>query len=144
MATANPVVQTPFVADLVGKGGFVGTVNRVFTVDPRVAPGTVVIDQQQVEAQVLIDGFVQLQQRFALQRLVKALHQQLRAVAVDGQAAGAFLAAMEQAVAVRALRVQFGEQVLAMIEGGAQRLIQGRHAKRLAGEIGARVYQLGG
>jgi hypothetical protein len=30
--------------------------------------------------------------------------------------------------------MQFGKQVLAMFEGGAQRLIQGRHAGRLAGE----------
>jgi hypothetical protein len=28
--------------------------------------------------------------------------------------------------------MQLGEQVLAMIEGGAQRLIQGRHSARLA------------
>jgi hypothetical protein len=35
--------------------------------------------------------------------------------------------------------MQLGQQVLAMIEGGAQRLIQGRHAERLAGEFGARV-----
>jgi hypothetical protein len=40
---------------------------------------------------------------------------------------------MEQAIAIGALLVQLGEQVLAMIEGGAQRLVQGRHAGRLAG-----------
>jgi hypothetical protein len=38
------------------------------------------------------------------------------------------------------LLVQFGEQVLALIEGGAQRLIQGRHAGRLAGENWAREF----
>ncbi|CAI8981738.1 hypothetical protein EMIT0324P_50040 [Pseudomonas chlororaphis] len=74
---------------------------------------------------------MQLQQGLAFQRLVKALHQQLWAVTVDGQAPGAFLAAMEQPIAVGALLMQLGEQVLAMIEGGAQRLIQGRHAGAL-------------
>jgi len=64
------------------------------------------------------------QQFIAAELLVKALHQQLRAIAVDGQATGAFLAAVEQAVAVGALGMQFGQQGLAMIEGGAQRLTQ--------------------
>ena len=82
-----------------------------------------------------IDGFVQLQQVIALQALMKALHQQLRAVTVDGQAAGAFLAAVEQAITVGALGVQLGQQVFTVIEGGAQRLIQGGHALRLGGQI---------
>jgi hypothetical protein len=42
---------------------------------------------------------------------VEALHQQLRTVAVDGQAAGAFLAAVEQPIAIGALGVQLVEQV---------------------------------
>jgi hypothetical protein len=36
--------------------------------------------------------------------------------------------------------MQLGKQVLAMIEGGAQRLIQGRHAGRLAGGNLAREF----
>ncbi|MNN40637.1 hypothetical protein D3C81_1547180 [compost metagenome] len=116
--------------------GFVGAVDSVFAVDARVATGAVVVDQQGFKPQVLIDHFVQLQQRFAVERLVETLHHQLRAVAVDGQAAGAFLAAMEQAIAVGALAVQFGQQILTMFKGGAQRLIQGGHAGRLAGGIG--------
>ncbi|MNL46421.1 hypothetical protein D3C87_1691300 [compost metagenome] len=89
---------------------------------------------------MLIDSVVQLQQGIAHQGLVEALHQQLRAVAVNCQAASTFLAAMEQPIAIGALLVQLGEQVLAMIEGGAQRLIQGRHAGRLAGgNLGAGV-----
>ncbi|MNF06683.1 hypothetical protein D3C80_2066860 [compost metagenome] len=67
---------------------------------------------------------------------MEALHHQLRAIAVDRQAAGAFLAAMEQAIAVGALAVQLGQQILAVFKGGAQRLIQGGHAGRLAGGIG--------
>ena len=82
---------------------------------------------------------MQLQQLFGFQRLVEALHQQLRAVTVDGQAAGTFLAAMEQSITVGALGVQLVDQVLAMIEGGAQRLIQGRHGARLAGKRGREV-----
>ena len=66
---------------------------------------------------------------------MEALHQQLRAVAVDGQTAGAFLAAVEQAIAISALAVQLGQQIVTIIEGGAQRLIQGRHALRLGGQI---------
>ena len=66
-----------------------------------------------------------------LQRLMKTLHQQLRAVAVDGQARRAFLAAVEEAVAVGALGVQLREQVFASGEGGAQRLVKRRHARRL-------------
>jgi hypothetical protein len=38
------------------------------------------------------------------------------------------------------LLMQLGKQVLAMIEGGAQRLIQGRHAGRLAGGNLAREF----
>jgi hypothetical protein len=49
---------------------------------------------------------VQLQQVVTFERLVKTLHQQLRAVAVDGQAAGTFLAAVEQPIAIGALAVQ--------------------------------------
>lgn len=64
---------------------------------------------------------MQVQQVGGFQGLVETLHQQLRTVAVDGQAAGAFLAAMEQPVTVGALCMQFADQVLAMIEGGAQR-----------------------
>ena len=77
---------------------------------------------------------MQLQQIIALKTLVKALHQQLRAVTVDGQAPGTFLAAMEQAITICALSVQLGQQVVTVIEGGAQRLIQGRHALRLGGQ----------
>ncbi|CAI8993122.1 hypothetical protein EMIT0P43_90029 [Pseudomonas jessenii] len=140
MATAHPIVQAPFVADQVLQGGFVGAVDDVIAIDARVAAGAVVVDQQGFKTQVLIDRFVQLQQRLALQRLVETLHQQLRAVAVDGQATGTFLATVEEAIAIGALQVQFGEQVLALIEGGAQRLIQGRHAGRLAGGNWAREF----
>ena len=62
---------------------------------------------------------------------MKALHQQLRAVSVDRQAPGAFLTAVEQAITIGALGMQFGQQIVTIIEGGAQRLIQGRHAMRL-------------
>ena len=47
---------------------------------------------------------------------------------------------MEQAIAVGALAVQYREQVLTLIEGGAQRLIQGRHAGALLEGIGAREF----
>jgi hypothetical protein len=77
--------------------------------------------------------------RFSRLAVGEALHQQLRAVAVDGQAAGTFLAAMEQAVTVGALAVQVGQQGVAAGEGGAQRLIQSGHARGL--EMGAGVYQ---
>ncbi|MNM36964.1 hypothetical protein D3C81_476850 [compost metagenome] len=120
--------------------GFVGAVDSVFAVDARIATGTVVVDQQAFKTEVLVDDFVQLQQSIAFQRLMETLHQQLRAVAVDGQATGAFLAAMEQAIAIGALAVQLGEQILAMFKGGAQRLIQGRHAGRLAGGNLAREF----
>ena len=115
------------------KRGFFGAINRVFAINARVALGAIVVDQQQVKAQVTIDGVMQLQQVIALKALVKALHQQLRAVTVDGQAASTFLAAVEQAIAISALGMQPGQQVLTVIEGGAQRLIQGRHAMRLGG-----------
>src|SRR5471032_3070789 len=62
---------------------------------------------------------------------MEALHQQLRAITINGQAARAFLAAMEQTVAVGALLMQLGKQGLAVIEGDAERLDQGRHATRL-------------
>ena len=78
-----------------------------------------------------IDRVMQLQQVIAFQTLMKALHQQLWAVSVDGQAPGAFLTAVEQAIAVGALGMQFCQQIVTIIEGGAQRLIQGRHAMRL-------------
>ena len=52
------------------------------------------------------DRTVQGQQVFTLQRLVEALHQQLWAIAVDGQATGAFLAAMEQSIAIGTLFMQ--------------------------------------
>ncbi|MCY1249498.1 hypothetical protein D9M72_630400 [compost metagenome] len=62
---------------------------------------------------------------------METLDQQLRAIAVHRQATSAFLAAMEQAVAVGALLMQFAEKALAGIEGGAQRLIQEGHARGL-------------
>ena len=77
------------------------------------------------------DQLMGAQQFIAAELLVKGLHQQLRAVAVDGQAASTFLAAMEQAVAVRALVVQFSQQGVAVGEGGAQRLIQSGPARGL-------------
>ena len=126
--------------DQIHQRGVVGTVDVVFAVDTRVAAGAVVVDQQSLQAQGLVDDGVQLQQIVTLQCLVKTLHQQLRAVTVDGQAASAFLAAMEQAIAIGALAVQYREQVLTLIEGGAQRLIQGRHAGALLERIGAREF----
>src|SRR5450830_949478 len=144
VTATDAVVQAAFMAHQVGEGGFVGAIDRVFTIDPRVAPGAVVVDQQSVQFQMLVDGRVQGEQVFAFQGLVEGLHHQLRAVAVDGQAAGTFLAAVEQAIAIGALAVQLGEQFLAMIEGGAQRLVQGRHARRLGVGFGAGVYQPSG
>ena len=120
-------------ADQVFQCARLGAVHRVFAVDARVAAGTVVVHQQQFQAHVLVDQLVQVQQVCRFQGLVEALYQQLRAVAVDGQAAGAFLAAVKQPIAVRTLGVQRVDQVLAVIEGGAQRLIQGSHGARLAG-----------
>ena len=116
--------------DQVLQGGFVRLIDGVLAVDAGIAPGAVVVDQQGLQAQAFVDNAVQLQQVVAFQRLVEALHQQLRAIAVDGQAGRAFLAAMEQAIAVGALLVQLAEQLQALVEGGAQRLIQGRHAGR--------------
>src|SRR5690606_31256454 len=83
---------------------------------------------------------LQCQQGAPLQAVVETLHQHLWAVAVDGQPAGALLAAMEQAVAVGALLVQLGEQWLASVKGGAQRLVERGHARRL-GKRRAAVYQ---
>ena len=133
MPPAHAVIEAPFVAHQVFQRGRVGAVHRVFAVDARVATGAVVVHQQQFQAQELVDLLMQLQQVGAFQALVEALHQQLRAVAVDSQAAGAFLAAVEQPIAIGALGVQLVDQVLALIEGGAQRLIQGRHGARLGG-----------
>lgn len=82
---------------------------------------------------------MQVQQVCAFQRLVEALHQQLRAIAVDGQATGAFLAAVEQPVTVGALGVQLADQALTMIEGGAQRLVQGDMERALLGKCGRGV-----
>ncbi|MNN03878.1 hypothetical protein D3C81_1165870 [compost metagenome] len=131
MAATHPVVQTPFVTDMIGQRGFAGLIHRIAAVDAAVALGAVVVDQQQFLAQVRLHCRVQLQQGAGLEGLVETLHQQLRAVAVDGQAAGALLAAMEQAIAVGALGMQFGEKALAGVEGGAQRLIQEGHARGL-------------
>src|SRR5690606_34857943 len=61
---------------------------------------------------------------------MKTLDQQLRAIAVDGQAGNAFLAAMEEAVAVGTLSVQFVQQRATSVQGGAQRLVKRRHARR--------------
>lgn len=130
MATAYAIIQAPFMPDQVLQGGLVRLIDGVLAVDARIAPGAVVVDQQSLQSQLFVDDAVQLQQVVALQRLMEALYQQLRAVAVDGQSGGAFLAAMEQAIAVGALLVQLAEQLLALVEGGAQRLIQGRHAGR--------------
>ncbi|MNE21245.1 hypothetical protein D3C80_1143960 [compost metagenome] len=131
MARAHPVVEPPFVTDQVGQRLGSGLEHRVAAVDARVALRAVVVHRQQRGGEGLLAGLQQFQQGVALERLMEALHQQLRAVAVDGQAGGTFLAAVEQSVAVGALRVQFGEQGLAGVEGGAQRLVQGGHARLL-------------
>jgi hypothetical protein len=47
---------------------------------------------------------------------------------------------VEQPIAIGALAVQLGQQILALIEGGAQRLIQGRHAGALLERMGAREF----
>ena len=126
--------------DHIHQGLVAGLVHRVMPVDPAVATGTVVVDQVQRQAEKPFDGRVQVQQIIPLYCLVKALHQQLRAIAVGGEAGRAFLAAMEQAIAIGALGMQFGEQGLTVVEGGAQRLIQGGHARGLG--CGRAVYQL--
>ncbi len=131
MSPAHPIIKPPLVTDMVGQGRFVGLVNSVLAIYPRVALRAVVVDQQRLQTQAHVDLRMQFQQRIALQAGVKTLHQQLRAIAVDGQAAGAFLAAMKQAIAVGALPMQLGKQRFTVIEGDAERLIQGRHAKRL-------------
>ncbi|MOA22661.1 hypothetical protein D3C78_1432350 [compost metagenome] len=114
-------------ADQVGQRLGLGPIHRVAAVDPRVGLRAVVVHRQQRCGQGVLAGLQQLQQGVAFERLVEALHQQLRAVAVDGQARRAFLAAVEQPVTVGALGVQFGDQGLAGVEGGAQRLVQGGH-----------------
>src|SRR5471032_2390343 len=132
VAPTHAIIEAPFVANQVYQRGRLGAVHRVFTVDARVATGAVVVDQQQFQAHEQVDQLVQVQEVSCFQGLVETLHQQLWAVTVDSQAAGAFLAAMKQAVAVSALGVQLVDQVVAIIEGGAQRLIQGSHGARLA------------
>ncbi|MNC58709.1 hypothetical protein D3C75_1084590 [compost metagenome] len=109
MAATDTVVQPPLMPDMVGQGRFAGLVNRVTAVDAAVALGAVVVDQQQLKAKLCFNHGVQFKQGAALKRLMETLHQQLRAIAVNGQAAGAFLTAMEQAVAVSALGMQFGD-----------------------------------
>lgn len=74
---------------------------------------------------------MQVEQGILCKRLVEALHHQLRAVAIHGETRCAFLAAVEQAVAVGLLLVQLGQQRLASVEGGAQRLVERGHARRL-------------
>ncbi|MOA38612.1 hypothetical protein D3C78_1603150 [compost metagenome] len=118
-------------ADQVGQRLGLGPIHRVAAVDTRVGLRTVVVRRQQFRAEKLLAGGEHLEQGVALERLMEALHQQLRTVTVDGQPGGAFLAAVEQPVTVGALRVQLGEQGLAGIEGGAQRLVQGGHARLL-------------
>ncbi|MCY1548809.1 hypothetical protein D9M68_849420 [compost metagenome] len=75
MAAAYPVVQSPFVPDQVFQRGGFGLVDRVAAIDPGIALGTVVVDQQQLLAEAFVDGGGQCQQGLALQRLVKTLHQ---------------------------------------------------------------------
>ena len=62
---------------------------------------------------------------------MKALHQQLRAITVDGQAARTLLAAVEQTITIGPLLMKLAQQALTIIEGDAERLIQGRHTTRL-------------
>ncbi len=131
MPAADPVIETPFVADMIGQSRFFSLVHGIVTIHARVALRTIVIDQQGVQAQARVDLLMQRQQGIAIQAGVETLHQQLRAVAVDGQPAGTFLAAVKQSIAVRALSMQLVEQRLAIVEGDAERLIQGRHAERL-------------
>ena len=140
MPSAHAIIQAPFVSDHVGQRRVFGTIHRVFPIDPRVAPRTIVVHQQQRRLQVLLDGAVQGQQIFACQRLMEALDQQLRTIAVDGQATGAFLAAMEQAIAISALFMQLLEQRGADVEGGAQRLDQSGHARSLTQKEGRQFY----
>ncbi len=138
MAAAHAVIEAPFVADQVGQGRGFGGIDRIEAIDSRVALGAVVVDQQQGFIQGDADLLVGGQQFIAPKAGVEALHQQLRAVAVQGQAAGAFLAAVKQPVAVGALGMQFGKQRLAVVEGGAQRLVESRHAWRLGkGKVGS-------
>ncbi|MCY1355556.1 hypothetical protein D9M68_550540 [compost metagenome] len=132
VAATYPVVQAPFVAHQILQSGGLGLVDRVAAVDPGIALGAVVVDQQQLFAEECVHRSGQLQQGLALHWLVEALHHQLRTVAVDGQARDAFLAAVEEPVAIGALGMEFGQQRLAGVEGGAQRLEEsGGHARRL-------------
>ena len=131
MATAHPVIQAPFLADQILQGSRLGLMQFGVAVDARMAFRAVVVDQQQGLAEPFLNLIGQLQQGVMLQRLVEALHQQLRAVAIDGQARCAFLRAMEQAIAVGVLRVQLAKQVFTVVEGGAQRLIKSGHARHL-------------
>ncbi|RMM48237.1 hypothetical protein ALQ78_05776 [Pseudomonas syringae pv. aptata] len=131
MPAADPVIEPPFVADMIGQSRFFSLVHGVMAIHARVALRAIVIDQQGIQAQTRVGLFMQRQQGIAIQAGMKALHQQLRAVAVDGQPAGALLAAVKQSIAVRPLPMQLVKQRLAIIEGDAERLIQGRHAERL-------------
>ncbi|MNO86881.1 hypothetical protein D3C76_782960 [compost metagenome] len=75
MAAAHAVVQPPLVADQILQCGGFGLIDRVAAIDPGIALGAVVVDQQQPLAEVFIDGGGQGQQSLALQRLVETLHQ---------------------------------------------------------------------
>lgn len=120
--------------DLIGQRGGVRLVRRVAAVDARVALRAVVVDELQRQFERVHGQLMDAQQRIRCKRLVKALHHQLRPVAIHRQAGSAFLAAMEQAVAIGALLVQLVEQWAAAIEGGAQRLVwRGMRAARKGG-----------
>ncbi|MNF91762.1 hypothetical protein D3C84_743740 [compost metagenome] len=75
MASAHAIVEAPFVADQVRQGLGLGLVDRITAIDPRVALGAVVVDQQQRRIEGLLALPGQLQQLVMVEALMKALHQ---------------------------------------------------------------------
>jgi len=97
--------------------------SRSAAVDTRVALRTVVVDELQRRPEELAGCILDDLQGWRIDRLVEALHHQLRTVAVDRQAGCAFLAAMEKPIAIGVLLVQLLEQRATAFRGGAQRLV---------------------
>ncbi|MNE61023.1 hypothetical protein D3C80_1562060 [compost metagenome] len=75
MAGPDSIVEAPFLCGQVGQCSFFGTVHGIMAVNARISLGAVVVDQQGGKTQFLVDGILDGEQRIAIQRLVKTLHQ---------------------------------------------------------------------
>ncbi|MNT53354.1 hypothetical protein D3C72_1904390 [compost metagenome] len=75
VTATNTVVQPPLMADLISQGHFAGLVYRVTPINAAIALGSVVVDQQQLKAQLRFDQCVQFNQGAGFKGLVEALHQ---------------------------------------------------------------------